>query len=410
MIDLELMDALLDALPAARAARAGRRRAPAARDRCRPDPRRPRRADRRGARVARARAQLPHGHRRSARPRRVRGRARGPRRRRRTSSPSKHGLATARTPGTLTFSGASGSIPRRAGRSTTHARGRRRAVAPLRRAARAAHRERTRVPVRRRPRRSRASQRELDELWQLLGARADAHGHARRCPPARLALNAYLHDLALDRMTVTGRPDFVPGEPVMITANDYQRGLFNGDQGIVVRADEGARPPSLPRRVPRRRRAACRSRSRRCAIASSSRGRSPCTRARAASSTRSRSCSPHDELPLRHARAALHRRHARANVGRDRRHRRRSPPPASASRCATPASRHGCALCSAVTDAPPCPHTDRKEGVCVVCGHCVHEVILNGACFFCGTTDLDPVAMSPKKTGLIAPEQLVRKK
>ena len=40
-------------------------------------------------------------------------------------------------------------------------------------------------------------------------------------------------------MTVTGRPEFVPGEPVMITANDYQRGLFNGDQGIVVRADEG---------------------------------------------------------------------------------------------------------------------------------------------------------------------------
>ena len=40
-------------------------------------------------------------------------------------------------------------------------------------------------------------------------------------------------------MTVTGRPDFVPGEPVMITANDYQRGLFNGDQGIVIRADEG---------------------------------------------------------------------------------------------------------------------------------------------------------------------------
>jgi len=26
---------------------------------------------------------------------------------------------------------------------------------------------------------------------------------------------------------------------VMVTANDYQRGLFNGDQGIIVRADEG---------------------------------------------------------------------------------------------------------------------------------------------------------------------------
>ena len=25
----------------------------------------------------------------------------------------------------------------------------------------------------------------------------------------------------------------------MVTANDYQRGLFNGDQGMVVRADEG---------------------------------------------------------------------------------------------------------------------------------------------------------------------------
>jgi exodeoxyribonuclease V alpha subunit len=38
---------------------------------------------------------------------------------------------------------------------------------------------------------------------------------------------------------VTGRPELVPGEPVMITANDYQRGVFNGDQGIIVRADEG---------------------------------------------------------------------------------------------------------------------------------------------------------------------------
>jgi exodeoxyribonuclease V alpha subunit len=40
-------------------------------------------------------------------------------------------------------------------------------------------------------------------------------------------------------MTVSGRPELVPGEPVMVTANDYQRGLFNGDQGVIVRADEG---------------------------------------------------------------------------------------------------------------------------------------------------------------------------
>jgi hypothetical protein len=37
-------------------------------------------------------------------------------------------------------------------------------------------------------------------------------------------------------------------------------------------------------------------------------------------------------------------------------------------------------------------------------------VILNGACFLCGTTDLDPIALSPKKGLLITPDQLVRKK
>ena len=58
-----------------------------------------------------------------------------------------------------------------------------------------------------------------------------------------------------------------------------------------------------------------------------------------------------------------------------------------------------------------CPHTERADGVCVACGDCLHELILNGACFYCGTTDLDPIALSPKKpAGLIAPDQLVRKK
>jgi exodeoxyribonuclease V alpha subunit len=79
---------------------------------------------------------------------------------------------------------------------------------------------------------------ELDRLWQLL-ERARLLTVTRALPTGALAINAHLHDLALARMTVTGRPELVPGEPVMITANDYQRGLFNGDQGIVVRADEG---------------------------------------------------------------------------------------------------------------------------------------------------------------------------
>lgn len=62
------------------------------------------------------------------------------------------------------------------------------------------------------------------------------------------------------------------------------------------------------------------------------------------------------------------------------------------------------------TGDPSCPHHERHEGVCVACGHCLHEVILNGACFLCGTTDLSPIAMSPKKPELIAPQLLVRKK
>jgi hypothetical protein len=57
-----------------------------------------------------------------------------------------------------------------------------------------------------------------------------------------------------------------------------------------------------------------------------------------------------------------------------------------------------------------CTHAERREGVCVACGHCQHEVILNGACFLCGTTDLDPIALSPKPAHLIGADQLVRKK
>ncbi|MBS1123037.1 MAG: Exodeoxyribonuclease alpha chain, partial [Deltaproteobacteria bacterium] len=79
---------------------------------------------------------------------------------------------------------------------------------------------------------------ELEGLWRLL-ARARVLTVTRALATGSLAINAHLHELALDRLSVTGSPDFVPGEPVMVTANDYQRGLFNGDQGIVVRADEG---------------------------------------------------------------------------------------------------------------------------------------------------------------------------
>lgn len=58
-----------------------------------------------------------------------------------------------------------------------------------------------------------------------------------------------------------------------------------------------------------------------------------------------------------------------------------------------------------------CKHETRVEGVCTACGDCLHEVILNGACFLCGTTELDPVALSPKKPPQLIPaESLARKK
>jgi exodeoxyribonuclease V alpha subunit len=79
---------------------------------------------------------------------------------------------------------------------------------------------------------------ELEQLWHLLG-RARILTVTRALATGSIAINDHVHELSLDRLSVTGRPDFVPGEPVMITANDYQRGLFNGDQGIIVRADEG---------------------------------------------------------------------------------------------------------------------------------------------------------------------------
>ena len=33
--------------------------------------------------------------------------------------------------------------------------------------------------------------------------------------------------------------DLIPGEPVMMQVNDYQRGIFNGDQGLVLNVSEG---------------------------------------------------------------------------------------------------------------------------------------------------------------------------
>lgn len=58
-----------------------------------------------------------------------------------------------------------------------------------------------------------------------------------------------------------------------------------------------------------------------------------------------------------------------------------------------------------------CPHRERRDGVCLACGDCEHDVILNGACFLCGTTDLDPIALSPKKpAAAVIPVERLRRR
>lgn len=35
-----------------------------------------------------------------------------------------------------------------------------------------------------------------------------------------------------------------------------------------------------------------------------------------------------------------------------------------------------------------CTHAQQREGKCPDCGHCEHELVLNGACYYCGETEL----------------------
>ena len=138
-------------------------------------------------------------------------------------------------------------------------------------------------------------------------------------------------------MSVAGARSFVPGEPVMITANDYQRGLFNGDQGIVVRADEGLGRHHF--------RAVFRVGGG-CVPFAIEALRDRLELAWALTVHKSQGSEvdavalvlPARGSPARHARAALHRHHARAHRRRARGlARRRSPEPRA--RCATRARR-----------------------------------------------------------------------
>ncbi|MCB9559186.1 MAG: exodeoxyribonuclease V subunit alpha [Kofleriaceae bacterium] len=83
-----------------------------------------------------------------------------------------------------------------------------------------------------------------DALAELLGLheRRRLLAVTRGLDTGTEAINARLHAMMLTRSSTELAPEFVPGEPVLITANDYERSLFNGDQGVVVRVvdDDGA--------------------------------------------------------------------------------------------------------------------------------------------------------------------------
>lgn len=51
------------------------------------------------------------------------------------------------------------------------------------------------------------------------------------------AINRALHAHAASDAAISGHfsPGLVPGEPIIVTRNDYERRLFNGDQGVVLR-------------------------------------------------------------------------------------------------------------------------------------------------------------------------------
>ncbi len=59
------------------------------------------------------------------------------------------------------------------------------------------------------------------------------------------ALNEVFHErVARTKLTAPSLGRFEPGEPIIVTRNDYDRELFNGDQGVVIRArhQAGAKP------------------------------------------------------------------------------------------------------------------------------------------------------------------------
>lgn len=89
---------------------------------------------------------------------------------------------------------------------------------------------------------------EVPVLERLLAIQASAQllSTTRVRPTGSLAVNRTLHRQLCAALGTHG--PYVPGDKVMVTTNDYERGLFNGDLGVVVRVKAGpssARPMAV---------------------------------------------------------------------------------------------------------------------------------------------------------------------
>jgi len=80
----------------------------------------------------------------------------------------------------------------------------------------------------------------LDRLFALLG-RARVLTLVREGPHGCVGINQFLEQMLRPRLDARSRHRLFRGAPVLVTRNDYRRGLFNGDVGITLAAPTGCR-------------------------------------------------------------------------------------------------------------------------------------------------------------------------
>ncbi|MFB6262540.1 MAG: ATP-dependent RecD-like DNA helicase, partial [Bradymonadaceae bacterium] len=88
----------------------------------------------------------------------------------------------------------------------------------------------------------------VDALFEGFGAN-QLLAVSRRRPRGVERLDAELHRRHVEAHDAARDRQFVTGEPVMMTTNDYERGLFNGDRGVILRVRRTPEGRASPRAV-----------------------------------------------------------------------------------------------------------------------------------------------------------------